>query len=87
MSPLGVAKGYIRREAVVNKLRELGFTYKGQGDRMQLWKQKGTTRVAGVRRSDFIPEAEVRAALKLAGCTDEAVEDFLREARLTVPAS
>jgi hypothetical protein len=67
----------VHRECFINKIRELGYSYKNQQLRTQLWRKKGSTKrmfvplvnlleddyVIGSLRQADVPEAEIRSFL------------------------
>jgi hypothetical protein len=65
-----------RRDHVVNKLREIGFSYKDTTDRCLVYK-RGTLRLYMPRRND-IDETWVRQALRQAGVPPDQIDAFLR---------
>ena len=68
----------VRRERVVNKLRELGFRFKRDAWRVQLW-QKGMQRPE-IPKRDFLDEETVFHILRQCGLKPEEIAAFLREA-------
>jgi hypothetical protein len=71
----------IKREYFVNKLRELGFAFNRQADRVDQWRQRGTGRLISVPRRDLIPEIHVALALKQCGCDEEEIKAFIASAK------
>lgn len=71
----------IRRERFVNKLNELGYSYKSQGDRAMLYKKAGQRGYVTVPKRDLLDEQYVRGQLSLAGCTQADVEAFICQNR------
>jgi hypothetical protein len=67
----------IRREHFFNKLREIGYKYKREGDRAFLYKRPNDPSYVAVPRSDFLDDAYVRATLLRAGCSVTDVETFI----------
>lgn len=72
----------IRREHYCNKLRELGFKYKRESDRVYLYKKPGNPSFVAVPRSDLLDEDAVRAQLNLCGCKKDDIEKFIAQYRL-----
>lgn len=70
----------LRTEWVRNKLREIGFTFVRQADRVTIWRN-GTHR-ASLPRRDFMPESQARALLEQAGVTSDEIERFLASVRI-----
>lgn len=69
----------IARDRLINKLRELGYTFKRDAWRVSIWK-KGTHRVE-VRKKDFLEEETVRQMLRQCGCEREEIDRFIGECR------
>jgi len=67
----------VRTEHVQNKLRELGFTFSRQADRVMIWHQRNGPRRVNLPRRDSIPDARAAILLQQAGETDEAIALFL----------
>jgi len=67
----------IRKQLFVEKLRELGFRYVQQKDKVEIYKRSGDIRYANVRRKDLIVEAEVRLILRQAGQTQEQIDAWI----------
>ena len=57
----------IPKDALINALRSLDFTFKRQADRVEIWKQRGTTRRAAVRRRDLLDDKYAETLLRQAG--------------------
>jgi hypothetical protein len=74
----------ISHEALRNGIRSQRFTYKNQTDRVELWKQQGSTQRVELRRRDFHDDAYARAVLRQAGMADEEIEKFIAEQRQAV---
>lgn len=72
----------IRREAFCNKLRELGFSFKRQADRVCLYRRSSDGARAAVPRRDQIDETYARRELLKNGCSAEEVEAFISQCRL-----
>lgn len=69
----------ITREALVRKLRELGYKFKRQTDRVEIYKRR--TDYANVPRRDLVSELNVRKILDNAGCSREDIERFISQAK------
>ena len=67
----------VRREAFINKIRTLRYTYKTQQKRTTLWRQSGTTNYISVPMRDWLEDEFVQHSLRQAGCTDEEIASFL----------
>jgi parvulin-like peptidyl-prolyl isomerase len=67
----------IRKQLFVEKLRELGFKFLSQKDKIEIYKRSGDIRYASVRRRDLISEAEVRSTLRQAGQTEQQINAWI----------
>lgn len=70
----------VAKEAVVNKLRELGFTHKRQAPRVDFWKMRGDTRRVTVPRQSQLSIETATLILHHAGCSPKEISEFLRAA-------
>lgn len=66
----------IKREQLINKLRELGYKYKRQSDRVEIY-ARGTQRVLLPRR-DLIPVALAQILVRQAGASESDALAFIR---------
>ena len=67
----------VPHDALINALRESGYTFKRQTSRVQIYKKRGGIgRVTIGRRRTHAPEA-ARSILRHAGMDDEGIERFL----------
>ena len=71
----------IPKQHFVNKLRELDFKFNRPGDRVELWRQKGTGKLITVPRRDLIPEAHVRHSLRQCGRGQSEIDAFIAAAK------
>jgi hypothetical protein len=71
----------VRREAFINKIRELRYTYKSQQLRTQLWRKRGGTHRMFVPLCDTLEDDYVTGALRQAGVPDLEVKSFLASAK------
>lgn len=69
----------VRRERLINKLRELGFRFKRDAWRVQFW-QKGQLRPV-IPKRDFLDEETVAQILRQCGVAQQDIMAFLRESR------
>lgn len=67
----------IPNDALINALRTLDYHYKGQSDRVVLYKKAGSTRRVEVRRKSMHDEQAARILLRQAGMDAEAIERFI----------
>lgn len=71
----------IPRSHFVNKIRELGYTFKTRQKRTQLWRRRGGTHFLSVPLSDYLAEEYVVASLRQAGCGIEEIRRFIASAK------
>lgn len=69
----------IPNDALTNALRSLGFTFKRQGERVMIWKKRGTTQRAEIRRIDLHDDAVARSILLRAGMPAVEVDAFIAQ--------
>jgi hypothetical protein len=69
----------VAREHLINALRSKNFHFKRQADRVELYKQAGTTVRVEVRRRDFIDRAAAVHVLKTAGFSPDEIRQFLAD--------
>lgn len=69
----------IPHEALRAAIRSKGFRYKDQRDRVELWKQAGTTKRVELRRVDLHDARYARAVLRQAGMSAEEIDAFIAE--------
>lgn len=72
----------VRRQTFVNKLRELGYTYKTQQKRTDLWRKVGGTHFVSVPRADLLEDEFVRNVLRQAGVSEHDALSFLASAKV-----
>lgn len=72
----------VRREAFINKIHELRYTYKTQQLRTQLWRKRGGTHVMFIPLADLLEDDYVTGALRQAGVPDLDIKSFLASARI-----
>lgn len=72
----------IRREAFINKIRELNYHYKSQQLRTQLWKQRGSTSRMFVPLANLLEDDYVTGALRQAGVPDPDIRSFLASTKI-----
>lgn len=69
----------VAREHLINAIRSKGFHFKRQADRVELYKQAGTTVRVEIRRKDFIDRSAAIHVLKTSGHTEDEIQRFLAE--------
>ena len=70
----------LRKDQIVRRLREAGFTHARQCDRVDFWRKPGTTLIVNIPRRDLLTEAQCITLLSQAGLSRPQIEDFLRVA-------
>ena len=71
----------ISKQHFINKIRELGYTFKRQADRVDLWRKKGGTHYISVPRSDYLEDEFVSSSLRQAGCPRDEILAFIAAAK------
>lgn len=72
----------IPNDALINYLRtELDYRYKGQSDRVVLYKKRGSTKRLEVRRNTMHDETVVKVLLRQAGAEPKEIERFIAQYR------
>lgn len=67
----------IPREAFINKLRDLGYSYKSRQKRTDLYRKQGGTEIVFVTFKKMLAEGYVRSVLQQVGCEDADIETFV----------
>lgn len=71
----------IRRQTYINKIRELGYTYKTHRKRTQLWRKVGGTHFIPVPKCDLLELSFVKSTLRQASLTAKEIESFIASAQ------
>lgn len=72
----------IPRDAFINKLRELKYSYKDQTDKVLAYRRNGSTHMVFIpRKENPLSETYVRSTLHQCGCTDDQIEKFISATR------
>lgn len=71
----------IRLEQFTKKLRELGYKYKDQTLRVQIYRKGGSTHRVTVARKDHLDDGYVRSTLKQCGCKEAEIETFIGQCK------
>jgi hypothetical protein len=71
----------VRRESFINKIRELGYTYKSTQKRTYLWRKQGGTHYISVPKADLLMDEFVISSLRQAGLSDPEIQAFLTSAK------
>jgi len=71
----------IRREAFINKIRELNYTFKLQQKRTYLWRKINGTHYIPVPKADLLEDEFVKNSLRQAGLSDPEIQAFLKIAK------
>jgi hypothetical protein len=72
----------IPNDALINFIRKLDFHYKGQSDRVVLYKKRGSILRLEIRRVNAHDEGVARSLLRRAGASAEDIERFICQYRL-----
>ena len=72
----------VSKESFVNKIRKLGYTFKTQLKRVDLWRKSGGTHCIFVPRCDKLEDEFVTSSLRQAGETDANIRAFLSSAKI-----
>jgi len=67
----------MRRDRIISKLRELGYSFKQDAWRVQIFRNSVTLHSIQVRKRDDIDDDWVRSVLRQAGCSKEEIEEFI----------
>lgn len=67
----------VRREAFINKIRELNYTYKRRQKRTELWRKRGGTHFILLPMRDLLTEEYVTSTLRQAGLSDDEIKTFI----------
>ncbi len=71
----------ISNEALINRVRELGYEFKRQADRVMIYKQRGTTNRVMIRRNAMHDDEYACLVLRSAGLSDDGIASFLQSCR------
>lgn len=71
----------VRREAFINKIRELDYYFKSQQKRTHLYRKKGGTHYISVPMTDLLEDVYVISALRQSGISDSEIRSFLASAK------
>ena len=69
---------WVSRTQVVNRLRDDDWTFQRKGERVEIYRKRGTTLRVDVPLRDLLPEVTVRTIFRHAKLTPDQVEDFLK---------
>lgn len=65
---------------MLNKLRELGFSYRGKGKWNELYRRSSDGARASIPTNKLIDVAVVTSILRDAGCTEDSIRSFIQSA-------
>ena len=72
----------VPNDALINVLRrKLRYTFKDQTQRVAIYKQRGTTNRAAIKKAAEHTPEYAAAVLRHAGMSEEDIEQFLAEAQ------
>jgi hypothetical protein len=69
----------VSRDSLINAIKSKGFAFKRQTERIDLYKQKGSTKRVEIRKRDYFDRKSVTHILRTAGFSMEEVRAFLGE--------
>lgn len=72
----------IAKQSFINKIRDLGYTYKRQQPRTDLWRKSNGTHYIAVPRSDKLEDEFVISALRQAKVPEEEIKSFVGSTRV-----
>jgi hypothetical protein len=67
----------ISREKFINRIRELGYSFKRQAQRVDIWRRATDKHYISMPRTKNLREDYVRSTLRQAGCSPEEIEQFI----------
>ena len=67
----------VGRDKLINALRKKNFSFKRQTERIDLWKQSGSTLRVQLPRKDTVDPKTAAFILKTAGYGDDEIREFL----------
>jgi predicted RNA binding protein YcfA (HicA-like mRNA interferase family) len=67
----------VPREQVIARLREAGWRFKRQADRVEIYKKPNEAQRVDVPRRDLLPRAIVAHILRQGGLSPAEIEQFL----------
>lgn len=71
----------VQRQTFINRIRELGFTYKTHQKRTSLWRKKGGYIYIAIPKAELLEEEFVTINLRRAGLDEEDIKRFIGEAK------
>lgn len=69
----------VRRDKLINAVKSKGFKFKRQTERIDLYKQTGTSKRVEIRKRDLFDRKSAVHILRTAGFGDQELKDFLGE--------
>jgi hypothetical protein len=69
----------IPRDALINAIRSKGFTFKRHADRVEIYKQRGTTQRVMLRHNALHDPEYAKVILRQAGFTDIEINVFVSQ--------
>lgn len=72
----------IPKSRYINKIRELGYTFKDRQKRTELWRKQGGVHFISVPIRDLLEEQFVALTLRQAGCTIDEINLFISAAKI-----
>jgi len=71
----------VPRDRLLNKLRELGFSFRSNAEHADFWRRSSDSVRVTVPRKQLVDEEAVRVILRHAGERAAAIEAFLNQTR------
>lgn len=68
----------VKKKQLNNCLRQHNYTFKRQGKKRDIWKEKGSTRRVDVPRTTLIDSRVAVIVLGQAGLSPQEIDEFLR---------
>jgi hypothetical protein len=71
----------ISRQCVINKLRELGYSFHERKKRVEIWRRSGSTHRVLLDTRKILSELYVRTTLGYCGISRNEIEEFINSAK------
>jgi hypothetical protein len=72
----------LKRQCVINKLREIGYSFSDRTKRVEMYKKDGGAQRVMIAIRDKLSESAVRSILRQCGCSVREVERFIADAKV-----
>ncbi len=67
----------VRRDALINKIRAIGYAYKDTKKRISLWRKTGGTHFISLPHTELLEDSYVMSVLRQAGESEAAIRSFI----------